>query len=65
MGRNGRRATAAALLGLTGLDPSLAAAEELSVHKTSGCGCCIGWIRHMEANGFSVKPENVPMGSLM
>lgn len=65
MGRNGRRAIGVALLSLAGLASSLAAAEELSVHKTSGCGCCIGWIRHMEANGFSVKAENVPMGSLM
>lgn len=56
---------AVALLGLTGLAPSLAATDDLSVHKTSGCGCCIGWVRHMETNGFSVKAENVPMGSLM
>lgn len=65
MGWNGRRAVALALIGLAGLAPGLARAEELSVHKTSGCGCCIGWIRHMEANGFSVKAENVPMGALI
>ncbi|GLK74961.1 hypothetical protein GCM10008171_02140 [Methylopila jiangsuensis] len=51
---------AAAVLGSTA-----AAADELAVKKTSGCGCCIGWIRHMEENGFTVKAEDVPMGALM
>lgn len=65
MGRQGRQAIAVALLGLAGVTPGLALAEDLLVNKTSGCGCCIGWIKHMEAEGFNVKAQNVPIGALM
>lgn len=41
------------------------ATDTLHVMKTSGCGCCIGWIKHMEANGFAVAASNLPMGVLM
>lgn len=41
--------------------------EEPSVYvaKTSGCGCCVAWIEHLESNGLPVKSENMVMGSLM
>ena len=28
---------------------------EIEVWKGPNCGCCVDWIKHMEANGFSVK----------
>jgi hypothetical protein len=44
---------------------SLQAAETARVFKTSGCGCCLGWIRHLEENGYTVEATNMAMGSLM
>ena len=32
---------------------------EITVYKTATCGCCKGWIRHLRANGFSVKAYDV------
>ncbi len=29
------------------------------VYKTAGCGCCNGWIEHLEAAGFQVDARNV------
>jgi hypothetical protein len=33
------------------------AAEEqvITVHKDPNCGCCTGWVRHLQAAGFTVK----------
>jgi hypothetical protein len=33
------------------------AAEEqiVTVHKDPNCGCCSGWVRHLEQAGFTVK----------
>lgn len=39
------------------LSPTLtvaAAAVVIRVHKDPNCGCCTGWVRHLEAAGFSV-----------
>lgn len=27
------------------------------VHKDPNCGCCTGWVRHLEAAGFAVRVE--------
>lgn len=56
----------------TPIFPSLAqAASEVSivakdriieVHKSPTCGCCTGWVKHMEENGFETHinhPENL------
>ena len=32
---------------------------EVTVYKRANCGCCNVWIEHLEANGFSVKAQNV------
>ncbi|WP_349357958.1 DUF411 domain-containing protein [Stappia sp.] len=40
-------------------------APDVAVKKTSGCGCCVAWMEHMEENGFSVSGENVPNGALV
>ena len=45
--------------------PALAAAEAMQVYKTAGCGCCIGWIRHLERNGFQVTSKDLPHCTLM
>ncbi|RZA36376.1 MAG: DUF411 domain-containing protein [Lysobacteraceae bacterium] len=52
-----RQACAAALLSL----PLLASAAQpvIEVYKTEYCGCCKEWIKHLEANGFTVKAQNV------
>jgi len=34
-------------------------AADVTVYKSATCGCCNGWIKHMEANGFKVKAQNV------
>ena len=42
--------------------PLLARAAQgplVQVYKNEGCGCCEGWIAHLEKNGFRVKWENV------
>jgi hypothetical protein len=33
------------------------AAEEqvITVHKDPNCGCCTGWVRHLQAAGFTVQ----------
>ncbi len=50
-------AAAAALLSL----PLAAGAAQpvVEVYKTESCGCCKEWIKHLEANGFKVKAQNV------
>ncbi|MCP5269382.1 MAG: DUF411 domain-containing protein [Zoogloeaceae bacterium] len=36
-----------------------AADQEVEVYKSPYCGCCGGWVKHMEDNGFKVKTHNV------
>ena len=51
--------TALALLAL----PLSARATErprVTVHKDPGCGCCTGWVEHLEAAGFPVTANNTP-----
>jgi hypothetical protein len=37
----------------------------MTVWKTSGCGCCLGWIDHIKQAGFAVEARNIDAGSLM
>lgn len=37
-----------------------AAAPVIEVFKSESCGCCTEWVKHLEANGFTVKAKNVP-----
>jgi hypothetical protein len=50
-----RRLTLVFLAGAA-LTPFAARADrpQISVHKDPGCGCCDGWVEHLQANGFSV-----------
>lgn len=31
----------------------------VEVWKSASCGCCIEWVRHLEANGFQVRANDV------
>lgn len=48
-----------------GLSAGMAAADStqgkpvIEVWKTSSCGCCKDWLRHLEAEGFKVKVHDV------
>ena len=35
-------------------------AVEVNVYKSPTCGCCKEWVKHLQANGFSVKAHDVP-----
>ena len=48
---------AAALIGLPAL--ATAAKPVVEVYKTASCGCCKGWVKHLEQNGFAVKAHDV------
>ncbi len=32
---------------------------QVLVYKTEGCGCCNGWVEHLQAAGFEVDARNV------
>jgi len=36
-----------------------AAQPVIEVYKTATCGCCKEWVKHLEANGFKVKTQDV------
>lgn len=51
---------AAALGGMTIVGGSApAAAQQVEVWKSPTCGCCGGWVKHMEAAGFSMKVHTI------
>jgi len=54
-----RRAVLVLVMSLGALWISAVQAAEVMVFKSPTCGCCNGWIKHMEANGFKVKAQNV------
>lgn len=39
---------------------SAAAPPKLAVYRNPGCGCCEGWVQHLEAAGFEVAIEDDP-----
>ncbi len=34
-------------------------AEDIMVYKSPTCGCCNGWVRHLQDNGFNVKTKDL------
>ena len=46
---------AAASVAATGLEEL----PSILVYKTEGCGCCNGWVEHLQAAGFEVDARNV------
>lgn len=49
-------AAAAVLAVLAG--PAAAQQAEVKVYKSPWCGCCKGWIAHLQSNGFAVTSED-------
>jgi len=43
-----------ALLAGAGCERPAAAEPSVRVYRSATCGCCKGWARHLEANGFDV-----------
>jgi hypothetical protein len=44
------------------LDQSL---PTILVYKTATCGCCKGWVEHLEASGFTVDARDINATELM
>jgi hypothetical protein len=62
-----RLTTGALLVGLTAALISVAssaqqrtAQPQVTVYKSSTCGCCSKWVEHMKAAGFAVTAMDVP-----
>ncbi|MQQ99939.1 DUF411 domain-containing protein [Glaciimonas soli] len=51
----------AAILLLTSmmLQTAYAALPVVEVYKDPNCGCCTGWIKHLQDNGFTTNVHNV------
>jgi hypothetical protein len=49
-----------------GLAPASAAdtAASIEVWKSATCECCGAWVKHLEANGFTVKVNDTTTGAL-
>jgi hypothetical protein len=41
------------------------AANSMVVYKSATCGCCKGWIAHLNARGFQVEGRDVPDSQLV
>jgi hypothetical protein len=53
------------LTALLWFSPALAAAEHsIEVWKSATCKCCFNWVKHLEANGFAVKVNDVDRSTL-
>src|SRR3546814_15404430 len=39
--------------------------EPITVFKSASCGCCVAWMKHLEANGFKATGKNLPSAALM
>ena len=56
--------TVAVVIGLAWVGSVWMAAQsstkpQMTVYKSSTCGCCSKWVEHMQANGFQVKAIDV------
>lgn len=49
-----------AVFGCTWGNAAQAAGQEMTVYRDPSCGCCEGWISHLEAEGFQVKNIATP-----
>ncbi|HUQ21052.1 MAG TPA: DUF411 domain-containing protein [Gemmatimonadaceae bacterium] len=58
-----RVVSAFALLGMVSAHANRASAAKpipIKVYKTPQCGCCKGWVKHLQANGFQVQVFDMP-----
>lgn len=42
-----------------------AGGRSLEVFSANGCGCCLAWVKHLEADGFTAKVTYLPMADLV
>jgi hypothetical protein len=40
-------------------------AGSITVYKTTTCGCCLKWVDHLRANGFTVDAKDVTESALV
>ncbi len=38
--------------------------EKITVYKTSTCGCCSLWVKHLQASGFEVEAHDIDQDKL-
>lgn len=60
-----RKNVLAVLLALSLVSPAAAQNIAIDVKKTSGCGCCLAWMEHLEENGFTPTGEDMFAGLLV
>jgi hypothetical protein len=39
--------------------------RRIEVMSTNGCGCCLAWVKHLEADGYEATLTNLPMADLV
>lgn len=42
-----------------------AGGRTIEVMSTNGCGCCLAWVKHLEADGYTATVTNLPMADLV
>ncbi len=55
----------AASMTLLFASPASAENTAIDVRKTSGCGCCLAWMEHLEENGFAPTGQDMFAGLLV
>lgn len=50
---------------LTNGQPVQAGGRRIEVMSTNGCGCCLAWVKHLEADGYMANVTNLPMADLV
>lgn len=54
-----RRAVCGGLAAFAFVRPVMAAQpQSVTVYRDPNCGCCLGWVRHLRNNGFTVAIED-------
>ena len=56
----GRRTVLLAAFGLAATRVSDAAEPTVVVTKDPNCGCCAGWVKHLQQAGFTIEVRDVP-----
>ena len=51
-------------VGIAAVRASQVPAEKITVYKTSTCGCCSLWVKHLQANGFEVEAHDIDQQKL-
>ena len=57
--KRGAMLSVAALAILSSAGRAISAPLAIEVWKSPSCGCCAEWVKHLQANGFTVKVNDV------